>query len=75
MIFDLCVICGVCLDCLVFWGAPGLIKSFLTCIQGPHLEMAARRTARMAATARHSGSSSAREGVTDGWSEERVRKE
>lgn len=49
------------------------MKSFLTCIPGPHLERAARRaarsTAKMATTARHRGSSSVREGVTDGWSE------
>lgn len=48
------------------------MKSFLTCIPGPHLEKATRRTVKMAAKARHSGSSSVREGETDGLSEERA---
>lgn len=73
MIFDLCVIfvgfVWIVLFFFVLFGAPGLMKSFLTCIPGPHLERAARRTAKMAATARHRGSSSVRGGVTDGWSE------
>lgn len=46
-----------------------MMKSFLTCNPGPHLEKAARRTVKMAAMARHSGRSSVREGVTDGLSE------
>lgn len=53
--------------------APGLMKSFLTRIPGPHLEKAARRMVKMAAMARHNGSSSVREGVTKGLSEEGAR--
>lgn len=49
-----------------------MMKSFLRRVPGPHVVTAARRTVKTAATARHSGSSSAREGVTTGWSEEGV---
>lgn len=46
------------------------MTSFPTCIPGPHLERTARRMAKMATMARHSGSSSVRKGVTNGLSEE-----
>lgn len=48
--------------------APGLMKSFLTCISGPHLQRAATRTAQISAKTKHSGSSSVREGETEGLS-------